>query len=223
MKAAPAALLGLLLAGCCTEFLPLTSTTLDHARRVPPPEGPCVRRKLRVTIECPWLNGEFTGLLAARTGPAPQVRLQLFPDVGGKVLDLLARPDRISAHLPKTGESVDAEPGASSHPLVFMGVTLLEHLAPIRDRVNGVRHEGDDLWYRVHPVAPGAQVTLLLVPARVARRRFAWPSGAQWEEEIREDGGTVVKGEGFDLRVTLLQSSTEAELPDVLFTWRPPK
>ena len=82
-----------------------------------------------VTIESPWLSGQFRAAIAVVPGPEPRVRLQLFPELGGKVLDLTATAAGVAGSFPHTGEEYIADFGAGVrpyHPLLFMGLTLTE-------------------------------------------------------------------------------------------------
>lgn len=201
-----AALLLAAVAGCAA---PPSPEALERVDLVLPPAGPWLHARVTLDIESPWLTGRFDGVVVAATGPSPIVRAQFFPDLGGKALDLLARPDRIVGHLPLSREGIDsALPGAPAHPLVLMGVTLLEHFAPLtRGRVRAARAAPEGWWLALDGVARGAGLEALLTPeGALSRRRFA-TAGVRWEEEIDARGSTI-RAEGLRLRVDVLETTT---------------
>jgi hypothetical protein len=140
-----------------------------------------------MSVVSPWLTGEFDGVaLAADRSPSPSVRVQVFGDLGPKMLDLAARPDRIVGYFPQTMEGVDCLlPGeAAPHLLLFMGVTLLEDLLPFRrSRVVGLQDEEDGVWLRLKPLVPGLTTDVFRSRAgETQKRRFSWIYGISWEE-----------------------------------------
>jgi len=179
----------LLLAGCGGLPAP---TPQDHelVRRLPPPPGPYARVKAVADLESEHLSGTFDVLVLARSGPRPLVRLQLLPDLGGKALDLVVSPDRLQGRIPATGESVDwALPDeARAHPLLFIGLTLLERFAPITEqRVTGAAR-GE---FELDPVVEGTSVRYA-----GGEHRLGWGAWVRWT--ARTDG---VLAKGFRLRL----------------------
>ena len=113
-------------------------------------------------------------LILARSGPRPLVRLQLLPDLGGKALDLLVSPERLTGWFPATGEGVDwALPDdACAHPLLFIGITLLERFTPVtEDRVLGA--SGGQ--FELAPVVEGSRVRFT-----AAEWRIGWGPWVRW-------------------------------------------
>lgn len=184
----------LLLAGCAGWAEP---TAEDRARlrdRTLLPRY--LRSTTRVVIESPWISGSFAAVLVGRIGEDPAVRLQLLPDLGGKALDLLARPDRVRGSFPHAGESVDWRlPGdAKPHPLLFIAITLLEEFGPPpAGRVTGVR----DGACRLRPVVPGTRVEMRSEEGSGEVLTFSW-GGATWTYA----GGRVVEAPGLRIRVS---------------------
>lgn len=178
----------LALAGC---GLPApTASDLAFVRQVPPPPGPYARVTAVADIDGERLAGTFDVLLLARTGPRPLVRLQLLPDLGGKALDLVASPERLSGRFPHTGEELDwALPDdARAHPMLFIAITLLERFAPVtEDRLLGAERGR----YELAPVVEGSRVLW-----SEAETRLGWGAWIRWTRRAGE-----VVAPGFRLRL----------------------
>ncbi|MEX1025746.1 MAG: hypothetical protein WD226_11800 [Planctomycetota bacterium] len=175
-----------------------------------------VRRRATVRLESSRLSGTFRAILIARRGVTPAARLQLFPAVGAKVLDLAIAPDTI------TGMLVGAPPfehqrgdSAPRHLLAFLAASLLEELAPITaGRVRGAR--GDEL--HLAGVLEGTRVAVEFDAAgAVARRSYAL-RGVRWTESIDTSVGAASEREfrGRDFLWTLreVEESELADAPD---------
>ncbi len=94
------------------------------------------REEAEVRLETPYIRGVYHGVLVARGGAHPAVRLQLFPPVGGRLFDLIATPDRIAGSFPQAEVRWDhrpPRPGEVSFAML-VGLTLLE--------IAGARPEG---------------------------------------------------------------------------------
>lgn len=141
-----------------------------------------------MSLDSPWLAGEFDGVVVAhRFDLNPVVRVQLFGDLGPKMVDLVARPDRIVGYFPQTREGIDCDlPGeASPHLLLFLGASLVEEFLGWvdRSRVTGVRAEDGGAWLRLRPMIHGTSSHLFLDRAsRAKKRRVSWMTGVGWEE-----------------------------------------
>ncbi len=213
--------LALLTLAGCRGLEPLRPGEFLNFRGIPPaPEGPFVRLKVRIDINSPSFAGVFDGVVIARTGPAPAVRAQFFPDVGGKALDLLARPDRITGHFPMSGEGIDiALPdGARIHLISLIGVTLLEHAAPLDEtRVRGRR--GSEI--EAAGVAPGVTVRLEQGGIGLVKRHYEWLHGVTWTETATPDRiriGSPRMTAGIDI----LKRERLDKAPDSLFELKLP-
>ncbi len=215
----PALALALLAAAGCPGFeTPGPPETSRLLLSMPPPGAPFIRLKVRMTIDSPALAGVFDGVIVLRTGTRPAVRAQFFPDLGGKVIDLLARPDRITGYFPLQKEGIDlALPEeARLHPLSMIGVTLLEHAAALQaGRVTGVRGGDEGPWYRIAGAAPGVELTLQL-RGEFTVRQFAWKHGVQWCETSSSTGATVA-APGLSVRLDILERQHPDPLPESLF------
>ncbi len=178
------------------------------------------RERARVRITTDRLRGDFEAVLVAVPGPQPRARLQLFPEVGGKILDVAATPKRITGVMPQAGRSIDAtvdEDGAAHAErdvLFFIGATLLERFAPlVPSRVE--RSDGGAL--DLAPVFAGVSVTALVDgDGRVHERRYRF-RGASWVER----DGDRVEIEGHDFQMTIERGAPEpldpTATPDSLF------
>lgn len=131
----------LLILVACQGFAPAQPQTLQRLRAMSLSEQiPCERFVLE--IESPYLAGVFEVLCVVA---ADSVRVQLFPDVGGKVMDLSFGAAAITAEMP--GQSYRAEPpfdAASPHLALLLAAMLGELRAPVvADRVLGERLQGN--------------------------------------------------------------------------------
>lgn len=192
----PIAGLLLLLAAGCSGFAEPTPERLMGLPFPPsPPVGSVSLRSLSVrfqmSVDSPWLAGEFEGVAVGRAGGLglPRLRAQLFGDLGPKVAELMVDPDRIVGYFPQTREGVDcAIPGeATPHPLLFMGASLAQELlvSETASEVDGVREESEGTWLRLHPFLKGTEVHRLMSRGNpeLKRRRFWWMLGVHWEED----------------------------------------
>jgi len=208
----------LLAAGGCSGFAPPTDEDFRRLRLDPAPRHPeAVRYRIRLSVDSAWLAGEFDGVVLAREGPSPVARMQLFGDVGPKVLDLLARPDRILGYFPQTHEGVDCRlPGeAAPHPILFLGASLLEDLADLtEDRVLGVRPDPQGWWLDLKPAVPGMRSEALRSrDGRTIERRFRWTYGVGWSERREGPDESEVRASGLSLRVRVLETSSLEKPP----------
>jgi len=175
-----------------------------------------------MSVVSPWLTGEFDGvaLLADRT-PSPSARVQVFGDLGPKMLDLSSRPDRVVGYFPQSMEGVDcALPGETApHLLLFMGVTVLEDLLPFRRaRVVGLREEDHGTWLRLKPLVPGLTTDLFMSRAgEWGKRRFSWIYGIEWEETRTGPDEWRITAPRIDIRLKVVERDhSPPAKPDIL-------
>ncbi len=228
MRAAPLlALAAALASGCRSWSEPTEMERRDAARAHPGIDRPA-RLRVRLDVESPWLSGQFAGVVLAR--PGPEVRAQFFPDIGGKVIDLLATPRRIAGYFPMSREGMDCRlpEEARPHPLLFMGLHLLERVAPLApERVTGWKViDRTPMDYvvakeeaRVDSVVEGASLELLFIRHQASipflqlrGRRFRWGFGIGWTERF-EEGALLVEAPGLRLRVEVLERETLESVP----------
>ncbi len=220
------AILYLLLPACATyrsageELDQLVSRSADSIES---------RRAGEVTLESDHLSGVFQVALAVRSGPEPRLRMQLFPDLGGKLLDLAASTERIVGYFPqvRNGVSVGAldEEKAPRHILVFMGLTLLEASCPVTtDRVLSLRDSDEGLELVLQSSWPGLSVRAFLDGSgKVIERRYSF-RGARWKDRTLDHETLLVEGSGFSLTARLDPVEVEEEpLPDSLFVLKLPE
>jgi hypothetical protein len=212
----------LLASAACSGFRAPTPEILARVARLPPPAAPWLREAGVVRIESGWLSGTFEARGAARTGRQPACRLQLFPDIGGKVLDVSAASDRIRGLLPQPQvhyawdvAQVESPP---LHLLACIAITLLEHCAPVSpERVLAARVSDSGVELTLRPVVAGSEVVARLdgQGRLVARRYRLGPAG--WREEIADDDRFIVSAPGLRLEATIQGSEAVPSLPDVVF------
>ena len=145
----------LLLPTGCRSWGPPSKATLAAVAGLPAAPSRPSRARVRVTIESDTLRGTF-GALMVIDPQGPKVRLQIFPDIGPKLLDLVATPRRFAGRL--GNDRIDTSPDdAPRHLLVFMAFTLLEMAAPLTpDRIEEAKDAPGTL--RIRPVAGPHQV-----------------------------------------------------------------
>jgi hypothetical protein len=213
VKSFPSVLL-LLAAGCSGFDLP----TPDQLRALPlsadapaPPGQPPVRIRFQLSIDSPWLAGEFEGvILAGDSSGGPRLRAQLFGDLGPKIVDLTVRSDRVVGYFPQTREGIDcALPReATPHPLLFMGASLGEELLDreTAGRVTGIREESGGAWLRLRPFLPGTEVHRFASAGdpQVKKRRFWWMIGVHWEEDWISPTECRISAPNVAIRVKIL-------------------
>ncbi|HLF92247.1 MAG TPA: hypothetical protein VJB14_02200 [Planctomycetota bacterium] len=220
----PALALALLAGLGCSPWRIPPEEVLSSLERTQPPLDRPQRLKVRLDIESPWMSGQFEGVVLVRPGPA--VRAQFFPDVGGKVVDLLATPDRIVGYFPATREGIDcALPSeAKPHPILFMGLHLLERAAPItRDRVTGWFAISTADLFRVRSLVEGASETLILDPLGTLReRRFEWMYGLGWRESPLGPSKFVVEAPRIRMTVEVLERQVLEKAPEAAFELKLP-
>ena len=179
-----------------------------------PPGTTVERHRIRMSVDSPWLTGEFEGGVVARRGGSPAIRAQLFGDLGPKALDVAARPDRVVGYFPQSLNGVDCALPAEAvpHPLLFLGVSLIEEFsARSEDRVLGIREEDGGVWVLLQSAVPGLEVAEFRRADRAwTRRRFRWIYGVTWEQERSGPDELTITASGVLIRVKILERSVEA-------------
>jgi hypothetical protein len=177
------------------------------------------RSKARVRITSDWFNGEFSAVKVERSSPEARVRFQLFPDLGGKVLDLVARPDGVIAHWPHSGEVQRTREAL----IGFLAVSLMEDATPLHfDRVRGTREVEGGTLLDVAPASFGLdlQVHVLIDSEGVPVQRRYVLDGVGWIEDMRPDHR--VHSRKFEWSFVEESVSTLARPKDQLFELRVP-
>jgi hypothetical protein len=182
-----------------------------------------------MSLESSWLAGEYDGVVVAKSGPGgAAARIQLFGDLGPKMIDLLARPERILGYFPQTGEGVDcALPDqASPHPLLFIGASLVEHFSEwTATRILGVREEPDGCWVNLRPAVRGMTTQAFRDRSgRLTKSRLWWIYGLGWEEVWDGPDDLQVHASGLSIRVRILERAGAASVkPGLLELALPPE
>lgn len=206
----------LLCAAGCTSF---DQPSDDRLRGLPldreSPSG-TVRCRFRMSLDSPWLAGEYDGVVVAHRSPFnPVLRVQLFGDLGPKMVDLVARPDRIVGYFPQTRDGIDCElpREASPHLLLFVGASLVEEFLGRVDasRVTGVRNENGGAWLRLRPAIQGTESLLYLHRSSPERtRRVSWTTGVWWEEHWSGPEECRITAPRLSIRVKILERTVHA-------------
>jgi len=182
-------------AAACAGFGPPRQETLAMVQ--PMPLARLLPGRFELELASPSLTGTFDAVCGVATN---ECRLQLFPDVGGKVLDLTLRAASVVAEFP--GSRYEAESPLDRAPphlaLVFAAI-LGELLAPVSaERVLGERRGADGATeIGLQPALGSGSVVATLAPdGRVSeyRIRIGWVRVA-----LRADGS--FDGDGFSGRV----------------------
>lgn len=147
--------------------------------------------RFEIELSSPGLTGTFDALCAVTPAGA---RLQLFPDVGGKVLDLTIGADRIEADM--AGSRYEAHQPldrAEPHLALALALVVAELLAPVgADRVRGERRATDGVELSLVPALGSGTVTVMLTAAGVIR---SYTMSLGWIElTVRADG--CIEGRG---------------------------
>ena len=161
-----------MLNAACQSFQPARLETMESVRamhlaaQIPSDD-------FVIEIESPYLTGVFDVFF---TRDAEAMRLQLFPDLGGKVLDLTIRREGIDALMP--GQSYRAEPpfdAARPHLALILAVILAELNDPVvPGRIIGERVCGVGvLEVKLQPFLGAGQVIAVVGQAgEIDRYRF---------------------------------------------------
>ncbi|MCU0867607.1 MAG: hypothetical protein MUC36_27815 [Planctomycetes bacterium] len=138
--AAGAATTGLLALAGCAGFGPPQAATLQRLR--PMALAALVPGRFEVELDTPGLTGTFDAIAAVVDH---RLRLQLFPDVGGKVLDVEFDGSGVWAEMPGASYAAAAPlDRAEPHLALVLAMVLAELLAPVEPpRVRGERPVGN--------------------------------------------------------------------------------
>lgn len=218
-------IVGLAAAGC-QGFVPPSPELASRVRDLPAPPGPYLRARVRIDIESSSLSGQFDGAILAQTGPRPRVRLQAFPDLGGKVLDLVASPVRIAGYLPQSNEGGDyALPlQGSANAFVCLGLSLLEQFAPLgEERLLGMKEGPDGWWILVRPLTDDVELTAFIESGgALARRRYRWSWIVQWDHVAEGRDAFEIGAHGTRIRIQMLDPRVVERVPDSAFELKVP-
>lgn len=201
-------LLGLGFAGCCG---PLPA---DLATRLTVDAPLAERLVLEVELDSPHLSGLFDAVLITRASP-PAVRLQLLPEMGAPILDVVAEPGAIAAYLHGAGTTTwRGQPDDPPLGLgLLFGITLLEQhtrLVPVRVRCFAA---GEPPRLTAVGLFPGTSLTdAELSGSSITARTFHYGPVA-WHDRQRADGGEVI-GPGFSLRAKVREREAAPDLTD---------
>ena len=192
-------------AGCCTRPADARLREL-----LPPPRAP-FRVQLEVEVESAGLRGLFDGVLIARPSP-PAVRLQLLPDLGAPILDVVATPAHGDATV-RVWRGAPTDPGP--HPLLMFGITLLEQCAAVAPERVLCMSDGSTSRFTLRGCFPGVAIDdAHLVGGQLVGRTFTY-GGARWRDDLV--AGTV-DAPGVAVRTRVVAIDVADDLDDAMFT-----
>ncbi|HVS18538.1 MAG TPA: hypothetical protein VMT18_08055, partial [Planctomycetota bacterium] len=171
------------LAGC-VSFAPLSA---ELAERLAEQAQPCSPFRQRAQVEMEGY-GLFEAVLVA-DGASSRARLQLLPEVGGKMLDLAIAPERIDGYMPPAGIALThvrhARLAPPRHLLAFIAASVLEAITPITsERVLGERAIAGGSELHLRPALEGLEVTAQVdKEGRLLAREYRL-RGVRWRERI---------------------------------------
>lgn len=202
-----------LVAGACRATLPPAALArLEFAPNV------AERFHLEVEVESRTLSGVFDALLVTRPSP-PAVRLQLLPELGAPILDLVATPAAITAVMhgdpaPRVWRGAATDPPLAP-PLLF-GITLLEQHAPPATASIVAGYRGPPLTLDLDGRFPGTRIEAAeVVDGRIVARTFRLGYVA-WHDRLGAEGGWV-EAPGFRLHARVLGREAARDLGDDVF------
>lgn len=185
------------LTGACSSFGPVAAATREAVGSMPLSED-LPAEQFVLELESPVLTGVFDVLFVHE---APTMRMQLFPDVGGKVMDLTVDRLGVTARTPTDTYRAetpldDAEP----HLGLALAMMMSEMVAPVTgERLLGQRTESD------------GSLSVQLLPALGAGRVTAHLGGDGRIDayhlslgilQLSLDGSGAFSGRGFSGRIT---------------------
>lgn len=178
-----------------------------------------VRSIARVRVESERLAGSFQAVLVRRSGPDPAVRLQLFPDLGGKLLDLGATGRRVWGSFPQAGIALDwrraSGERAPRHLLTFLALSLLEEeRAPSAEDLRAARWTGESWAVALAPLWPGVRVVALYTRDGHPLGREYRLGGVRWSQR---GSPPVFRGRDFLFQVESVEREALTEVSEALF------
>ncbi|MFT5289871.1 MAG: hypothetical protein ACI82F_001942 [Planctomycetota bacterium] len=182
------------------------------------------RTQGRVRIESPYLSGTFTSALIRRRGVDPAVRLQLYPELGGRVLDLTATPYGFEGIIPPADIDVswslsDGKP--PRHFFSFLAASLMEESANLSaERAIGAAPGPEHSWLvALTPNFEGLKVVATLDAHGILKGKEYTLRNVSWTQDTQGQRSIV----GVDFRMTILEEATAPtdHLADSLFRLGP--
>jgi hypothetical protein len=186
------------LAGCASFATPRPETLAKVAAM---PLARVVPGRFELELASPGLTGVFDGVCAV---DGRSLRVQLFPDVGGKVLDLTVGEDAVTAELPGGSYAAHAPlDRAEPHLALALAALFAELAAPVEaGRVLGEREAGGLVELELRPALGSGTVVVALAPSGAVERYrvvLGWIAfelgadghfaGTRWSGSLRAPGG----------------------------------
>ncbi|MCA8957285.1 MAG: hypothetical protein KDC87_14515 [Planctomycetes bacterium] len=186
-----------------------------------PPDA-AVRLEARVSLATNLgsrFAGEFLGLAIARTSPSCAVRLQLFPELGGKVLDVVATPARRRGVMPPVSAEYDSAAASGDRLLEMFAVSLLLAHAPLQPEHVREAHWETPQRARLQLIPRfGADRCVLWIDRSRGEREFAAVArGAGWSMRVQPDGSVTIQAKGFRLSAAISAREALSSVADSTF------
>ncbi|KAA3611762.1 MAG: hypothetical protein DWQ01_06675 [Planctomycetota bacterium] len=192
----------------------------EHWESLPSLENP-FRSQSRLRLESKLFSGEFTAVCIAEPGPEARARMQWFPDLGGKVLDLNLSPQRIQARMLHGDMQLDWS-SDSGEPLPrqllsFIALSLQARLLP-RQAGPALSEDG---FRTLHSPVPGLRIRVQCDhQGKVLRWVFRY-RGVQWQ--MNEGSPRRIEAKDFTVEIWPESLDEEASFSDRIFQFPDPE
>jgi len=227
LLAALVLLMGMFSTASCHRFHPPSQAqlTLLRSQQTADSQRPLFeRREILVRATGSSFAGQFEGVWVARRTPRPQLRLQLFPDVGSKVLDLVVGPNRVTV-----GTSPQSQPyqrrfgpdgDSISRGVTVFAISLQQHWTGlVPSDVTGIRAAPNGYLLQLRDHASGVSVHARVDSQMRLQQWLFGYRGVNWRLEV----GSPLRFVAADARIEITTTAHERlrHLPAQLFSIAP--
>jgi len=183
-----------------------------------PSRSPFLRAQGRVRIESPKFSGEFLAVLLARAEPLA-IRLQLFPDIGGKVLDLAVSDSEQHGVIPPTNQALSYPDGSGDRLLEMFATSVLEiHTRIEPGRITCLRRaEPESVTMELEPRYGATRCVLHVGPDWGNRVYEITRRGVSWRMRVEGERKVEIRSKRFALWADITDRETPTSVPSNLF------